>query len=105
MRHLFIFLAIFFTAPLAAQKAYVYTQNKQGIATHKEVVSFKIEEDVAVFHTSGNTYLIFDLVGTSSSGEPLWVDRSNQKFVTYQLQDDGVAVFWITDKKAIYITP
>ena len=89
----------------AQSKAYLYTISKEGTATHKEVAAFKVEEDVAVFHTSGSTYLIFDRVGTDKEGDPIWVSRSTNKFVTYQLQEDGVQVYWITDKKAIYIKP
>ena len=63
-----------------------------------------ISDTMVVFHVSGSTYEIFDLVGKNQKGQAIWMSRANGKIVTRQIQD-GHIVFWKSDKKAFYYKP
>jgi len=106
MKNLFLSLVVLFAATnLPAQDGWVYSVSKDGKATHKECKAMKLELDMVVFWVSGDKYQVFDHIGNSADGSPIWADRATGKVVQRQVEDDKTVVFWKSEKKAFYYKP
>lgn len=112
MKNVFFSLAVLFAATnMTAQTGWKYSVSKEGKATHKQCVALSVDTDMVVFHVSGATYEVFDLIGKDHNGQDLWESRANGKRVHRMVQDDGTVVFIakMDDggqvKKAFYYEP
>ena len=96
-----VLITIIGTAVLcAAQDAYQFSINKEGLSTKKQIL-LEIKSDKEIwFWTSKKNVEKFYKVGKSFSGADIWVDTNNKNIVC---QDrEGLRIFAVTDKKAFY---
>lgn len=88
------------TVICAAQDAYQFSINKEGLSTKKQIL-LEIKSDKEIwFWTSKKNVEKFYKVGKSFSGADIWVDTNNKNIVC---QDrEGLRIFAVTEKKVFY---
>ncbi len=105
MKSVFFFLLLFIGCTMSAQDGWMYTKSKEGKEAHKECVAMRVEANMVVFHVSGSTYEVFDLIGKDLNGQSLWQSRATGKTAHRVVQANGTIVFWKADNKAFYYKP
>lgn len=102
MKQIIFSIIMFASAYTHAQKAWVYSEAKNGKVSYKECIGVSVSDTLVTFVVTGTTYQQFRAVGVSYSGETIWMDCANGKQVHFTCKGN-TKVWWKTSKKGFLV--